>query len=506
MVNGEATSDINLEVPSEILSNPALLFLYYRIEQILGIKAGSAALVNLNKYMEEKCGASFIENPALYEHLLTSREQIYEISKFLTVNETYFFRESAHFNLLENLLPEFLKISRPLQICSAASSIGCEAYSIAMLLDHHIQKGLKIDFTVDAFDVNGESIETAKIARYTANTIRTDGSSWKYIIDSYLINDNNEFIISENIRRKVNFFPHNIMRGLEKQYDIIFYRNALIYFSSRSRLSVMNNLSDALFNNGLLFLGASETASIKHPLLVNKFLSDVFYFQKIEISNFEKQVYASFEPNKKDVSSGIKPIDKHIEHKKPAEKSSLPSKINTLKISFNCAEISKILKTDEGKPNAENVLKTIITGDASVSLPAQTLCGSGIAASAIYFLNSQDYNIADKIITYLEKNNSGAFTRFLRGEYYFHTGNFEEAERNYHEASVKDKMFWPAFYRISIIAAEGNKTRYEYKIKRAIESIETYQSRETEKKINYECFIGGFSPDYFLRILEKKLT
>ena len=38
----------NLAIPVEVLSSPALLFLYYRIEQILGIKVGDEALVKLN--------------------------------------------------------------------------------------------------------------------------------------------------------------------------------------------------------------------------------------------------------------------------------------------------------------------------------------------------------------------------------------------------------------------------------------------------------------------------
>ena len=76
-----------------------------------------------------------MENPAAYEHLLNSREQIFEISKFLTINETYFFREGVHFDLLVRLLPQLAKLNRPLRIWSAATSIGCEAYSIAMLLD-----------------------------------------------------------------------------------------------------------------------------------------------------------------------------------------------------------------------------------------------------------------------------------------------------------------------------------------------------------------------------------
>jgi len=488
--------DTTVEVPAEALSNPALLFLYHRIEQILGIKTESDALIKLNEYLEYTCGSSFIENPASFEYLLTSREQIYIIAKYLTVNETYFFREDAHFNLLSELLPELVKLDRPLQICSAAVSIGCEAYSIAMLLDYHKKNGLDFDFSVDAFDICAESIDIAKNARYTSNALRCDGSSCKHILDSYLIQDGDEYVVSEKIRKKVRFFPHNIMRGLDKQYDIIFFRNSLIYFSSKSRISVINNISESLFINGFLFIGASETSSVKHPLLASKNVSNVFYFQKTGTP----YIYERIENHP--------PISEHRKYsdykQKKQEKLPVENKIISFQpkneITVSCAEINEILKKDDGKPNAEETLDAIKNNNSS------SLSGSALAASAIYYLNAQDFDNAQIIISHLEKYNSGAFTRFLRGEYYFLRGIPSEAEMFYNESSVKDKFFWPSFYRIAVLSADVNPTRYEYKIKKTLESIKHLQSLEPDIERNYECFLGGFSPDYFRRILEKKLS
>jgi len=481
----EFLSDIPSEVPSEAMSNPALLFLYYRVERALGIKAGSEGLVNLNEHIEKSCGDSFIKNPAVFERFLSSRERIYDISKFLTVNETYFFREEVHFEILSSLLTELAKLNRPIKICSAAVSIGCEAYSIAMLFDYYNKKGLDIDFSIDAFDINSAVIETAKNARYTANAFRTDGSSWKYILDSYLIPDRGEYVVSNNIREKVRFFTHNIMRGLDKQYDIIFFRNSLIYFSSKSRLSVINNISDALLNNGYLFLGTSETSSVNHPLLLNRFSCDAFYFQK----KFFMKIQDQLEIKPKESARNTQKLREEI---KPR-----PMPVKREEMPINCAQVSEIIKTDEGKKNAQNVIACLTDGTTS------SLSGSGLAACALYCLHAQDYDQAGRVISFLAKNNSSEFTLFLRGELLFLQGSFEEAQKNYHEAAAKNRFFWPAFYRIAILAAEGNRTRYEYKIKKAIESIELAR-QEHDKERSYECFLGGFSSDYFIRILEKK--
>ena len=90
----------------------------------------------------EKLKKHLLENSArdsLYNNLYTddkSFERIFtsgEAAAFLTVNETYFFREPHHFFLLLDLLSSLNQSS--IRICSAAASSGCEAYSIAMLLD-----------------------------------------------------------------------------------------------------------------------------------------------------------------------------------------------------------------------------------------------------------------------------------------------------------------------------------------------------------------------------------
>ena len=486
----------NADVPKEALSNPALLFLYYRIEQILGIKSSADCLIKLNNYLEEKCGASFVNDPASYEFLLTSREQIYSISNFLTINETYFFRESAHFDLLNNILPVLVKEKKSLKLCSAATSIGCEAYSLAMFLDYHKRKGLNFDYSIDAFDINAQSIETAKNAHYTPNAVRTDGADYRHILDSYLVIENGEYIISQNIRAKVNFFNHNVMRGLDRLYDIIFFRNSLIYFSLRNRYYVMNNLVESLAHNGLLFLGISETASVKHHLLVSRYFSDVFYFQKTGVHGLLERLPDNC-MRKIDINNyyGAENINSDNSKRLPVSNNARQNET-----SLDFTETAEILKINEKEQDENNIIKMLSERETEVS----SLSGSQITAYAIYLLNTENFEEADKIISIIEENYSGSFVFFLRGEYFFLRGSSKEAEKYYEDASAKDKYFWPAFYRIQGLAAKGNKTRYKYKIRKAIESIELVKFFEGGENHNYECFMGGFSPDYFLRILEKK--
>jgi len=496
------------EIPAEVLSSPALLFLYYRIEQILGIKATGDAVKKLNESLEKNSGTSFIENPAAFERMLSSREEIFRISEKVTVNETYFFREGAHFDSLVSYLPQLAKLKRPIQVCSAATSIGCEAYSLAMLLDYYAKNGPSFDFEIDAFDISAGAIETAKNARYTANALRTDGAAWKHIIDTYLLPDRNEYIVSHVIRKKINFFPHNILRGFKKQYDVIFFRNALIYFSSRNRLIVVNDLADSLYNDGLLFLGVSETSSIKHPLLASRYLSNAFFFQKIflqkagetvsPISDFpfhaEKRDGSKFRGDRGGIlSDSAKHIHTVSAHLKPPAVSSL--------VTIDCEAVAAILETGEKQQAAKKTLGIILDGrHAQNDGDAASLKGHELAASVFYFLEVRDFNSADLILSYLEKHNAGACAMFLRGEYHLMQGSVKVAENFFEHAARKDRAFWPAFYRIASLAAEGNAIRFEYRIKKACESM------ELGKGLHYECFLGGFSPDYFQRLLNQRLV
>jgi chemotaxis protein methyltransferase CheR len=258
----------------------------------------------------------------------------------------------------------------------------------------------------------------------------------------------------------------------------------------------MNDLAESLFSGGVLFIGIAETSSVKHPLLESCCLSDVFYFKKTgrafyyDLPDLKQNTVATV---KKEYSANAKkPI--RTETAKPPEilktnlKASLP---------VNCEKVAAILGRDEGEPNAKKTLEFLESGNDVSACEASPL-ESELVASAVYFLGVQDFNSADMVLVFLEKLNAGAFTRFLRGEYHFLRGSAEAAEPYFKEAAGKEKAFWPAFYRIASLAAHGNPASYGYKIKKACESL------DLGREFHYECFLGGFSPDYYRQILIRR--
>jgi len=204
-----------------------------------------------------------------------------EAAGFLTVGETYFFREPAHFSFLMELLPEYEnKITR---ICSAAVASGCEAYSIAMLIESYNKRAKKpVLYHIDAFDINPAVIETAaKGGAYSVHSLREDGSCFRYMSDPFLEKTSSGYQVDGSLRKNIRFFVHNLMDDLPfGVYDFLFFRNAFIYFSHRKREKVLSNLHSALKEGGILFMGVSETAGVHYPGLEDKNQNDVFYFRK----------------------------------------------------------------------------------------------------------------------------------------------------------------------------------------------------------------------------------
>jgi len=248
-----------------------------KVEEIFGIKSNPDDIERLRAYIKNTYNR---EDREIIDKVFSSGE----VMSFLTVNETYFFRETAHFSLLWDMLPSFERTG--LQICCAAVATGCEAYSIAMMIENYNRTAaIPVNYKIDAFDINPRVIETACRGVYSSRVLREDGSIFRYMTEPFLKKNNDEYIIEEPLKKNIRFFVHNLMYEIEGgSYDIVFFRNAFIYFLPKNRGKILANLSSVTKENGILLLGVSETAGAHNACLEvgfeEKYRKDVFYFQK----------------------------------------------------------------------------------------------------------------------------------------------------------------------------------------------------------------------------------
>jgi len=189
-------------------------------------------------------------------------EELINMINEITTNKTDFFRESAHFDLLEKkIIPELLKngkAHRFINIWSAGCSSGEEPYSIAMVM-----KKNECRFFILATDISTKVLEKAKIAVYDEEKIEPIPFELKkrYLLKS---RDTSKRIyrIAPEIRETVRFRRLNLMDGdfgFREPMDIIFCRNVIIYFDKPTQERLIRRFIHYLSPDGYLFMGHSET-------------------------------------------------------------------------------------------------------------------------------------------------------------------------------------------------------------------------------------------------------
>ncbi|MDP4299981.1 CheR family methyltransferase [Leptothrix discophora] len=179
----------------------------------------------------------------------------------LTTNETYFFREPHHFELLEKEL--IARHSRaPLALWSAASSFGDEAYSTAMLLTE-LQKSGQIgpDWSILATDISHRVLLSAKEGVYPVDRLRH--VSPERLKRHCLRGDGpaeGQVMVKEEVRSRVRFGQLNLCRPITGigPFDIVFLRNVLIYFDAETKRAVIDRVAATIKPGGILFMGTAE--------------------------------------------------------------------------------------------------------------------------------------------------------------------------------------------------------------------------------------------------------
>jgi chemotaxis protein methyltransferase CheR len=178
----------------------------------------------------------------------------------LTTNETYFFREPAHYELLERELAT--KRPRSLAVWSAASSFGDEAFSTAMLLADLQQQGrLTSDWSILGTDISDRVLRSASQAVYPEDRLRNVSPER---LRRYCLRGEGEseglVQIQDKLRERVRFGQLNLCQPAEGigPFDVIFLRNVLIYFDTPTKVDVVDRALTLLRPDGLFFIGTAE--------------------------------------------------------------------------------------------------------------------------------------------------------------------------------------------------------------------------------------------------------
>ena len=212
--------------------------------------------------------AQELDYPSLEDYLAdvktSAREREYDcLGDLLTVNETYFFREEEHFQaLLGELWPGWIRSGDdPIRVWSAGCSTGCEAYTLAILLQ---ERGLiganRPAVEILGTDVNSRVLEEARGGLYGDFALRSTSS---YYRQKYFSKEDHLYRLSPEVRRMVEFRRYNLLKPEAffpaGWFHAILCRNVLIYFDADAKRRAIAALDRSLRHGGALIVGRSES-------------------------------------------------------------------------------------------------------------------------------------------------------------------------------------------------------------------------------------------------------
>jgi chemotaxis protein methyltransferase CheR len=188
----------------------------------------------------------------------------------LTIHVTQFFRDTKLWEALEkDVLPKAIndkkeKVgSKILTIWSCGCSSGEEPYSLAILLQE-LTANKGIGFRIIATDIDEGSLKKSREAVYAAAALKSTPRPYllKYF---HKIPDTNDkgavkYALDESIKSQVKFCYHNSITQSPpgNNFDMIFCRNVIIYFTMETKNKLVDTFHGALTEHGWLIIGKSE--------------------------------------------------------------------------------------------------------------------------------------------------------------------------------------------------------------------------------------------------------
>jgi chemotaxis protein methyltransferase CheR len=196
---------------------------------------------------------------AQYLRMLERPEHLDErrlVVDLLTTNETYFFREPAHFSFLGQWLA---RRQGPVRIWSAACSSGEEPYSLAMVAR---ETAASRDWSILASDLSLSMLARAREGVYALAQARHFPEGW---LQRHCLNGVGDmagrFRVQASLRERVSLREVNLVQPLPEDlgsFEVIFLRNVLIYFNHEQKEHIVRRLLEQLVPGGLLFIGHAE--------------------------------------------------------------------------------------------------------------------------------------------------------------------------------------------------------------------------------------------------------
>jgi chemotaxis protein methyltransferase CheR len=252
-----------------------------------GMSFGETKRYYVERRLRERIAASGAASLDAYlNRLRADAVEVQAVINSFTVNETYFYREEHQFRCLSrDLLPEIVSHRAPgdrVRIWSLPCATGEEAYSVALWLLENWRMVDAYNIEIVGSDIDTRALDEARLGRYDERAVARLPAA---VLQEYFQPKPGGIsqIIADLIE-SVSFTPANLVDQASMRangaFDVIFCRNALIYFDDASRRIAARNLFDSLAPGGFLCLGHSESMARMSARFTQRRFEDAIVYQR----------------------------------------------------------------------------------------------------------------------------------------------------------------------------------------------------------------------------------
>src|SRR5579859_235038 len=260
------------------------------VDRFFGIRVSDYSAQRLDHAINRVLPSTTCTTPADLLAALASGQQerwLNDVVEYLTVGETYFFRDSAQIAAVrDTVLPDLIDrrtAERRLRIWSAGCSTGEELYTLATLvIDQGLMRDPAWDVLLVGTDVNRASLRLAREGRYSARSFRATPDDAR---ERYFEPVEHDWRPIEPMRRMTRFAWTNL--GADQlvppgvEMDLILCRNVTIYFDDEATQRLYAALIRALAQGGWLMLGPSDALPVDRSELERVDLNNAVVWRRV---------------------------------------------------------------------------------------------------------------------------------------------------------------------------------------------------------------------------------
>ena len=157
----------------------------------------------IEKYLKKEAKTKGITLENYIDALEPATPDFNNLINQITVNETFFFREEAQFEVLrKKIFPKYM--GSKMSIWSAACSTGEEAVSLLALA-----LSCNIDATVYASDIDENVLEKLKSGKFSLFSLRGDGSEFRNLLEPYSKISGDQLVFNKDFINRIKTFRFN---------------------------------------------------------------------------------------------------------------------------------------------------------------------------------------------------------------------------------------------------------------------------------------------------------